>query len=136
MWPCVIRHCFLTTFLSSTLCNPTPCLFRHKIPLPVHVGLDRFHCIHVDNKRPIIYSDASCLRVIALCKCGLLPHVSGPRNTAPAEAVHRPGLGWSPALHNTVCRKPQCPSSSADTLHGPTGQSSQGNSGPSTVCTL
>ena len=27
------------------LCNPTPCLFRHKISLPMHVGLERFHCI-------------------------------------------------------------------------------------------
>ena len=27
------------------LCNPTPCLFRHKMSLPMHVGLERFHCI-------------------------------------------------------------------------------------------
>lgn len=61
------------------------------------------------------------------------PHVSDPRNTAPVEAAHTPELDWSPACHNTGCSVSQCLSSSADKPHAPTGQSSLGNSGPSTV---
>ena len=32
-----------------TLCYLTLCLFRHKISLLVHVGLDRFHCMSIIN---------------------------------------------------------------------------------------
>ena len=46
--PCLIQHWFsyLWTifYVFFTLCNPTPCPFRHIMSLPVHVRLNRFHC--------------------------------------------------------------------------------------------
>ena len=56
--PCVIRSlCYLIYSFSCpfdcfpmcfTMCNSTSCLFRHKMSLPVHVVLDRFHCISIN----------------------------------------------------------------------------------------
>ena len=47
-FPCLIRHWFPCPFRRFTMCftlfNPTLCQFQHKISLPVHVGLNGFHC--------------------------------------------------------------------------------------------
>ena len=40
---CLFDLFFIMNF---TLCNPTSCLFQHKIYLPVHVRFDRLHCIY------------------------------------------------------------------------------------------
>ena len=46
---CVIRHQLSFPYdhafsMCFPHCNTTPCLFRHKISLAVHVRLDRFYC--------------------------------------------------------------------------------------------
>ena len=40
-------HSHFTFSMICALCNPTPCLFWHKISLPVHVGIERFYCIRI-----------------------------------------------------------------------------------------
>ena len=50
-----IYLCYLTLIfipfwqfsMCFTLCYPTLCLFQHQMSLPVHVGLDRFHCAYM-----------------------------------------------------------------------------------------
>ena len=37
-------------YVYSALYNPTSCLFRHQISLPVHVALDRFHSTYVHRR--------------------------------------------------------------------------------------
>lgn len=43
--PCVIRRCFPIS-MCFTLCNPTTCLFRHKMSLPVYVEEVIFYCTY------------------------------------------------------------------------------------------
>ena len=45
-YPMSIFVAFWPFSIFLALRNPTPCLFRHKISLPVHVGLVRFYCIY------------------------------------------------------------------------------------------
>ena len=48
---CVIRHAWISLYFDHflylfALYNPTPCLFRLLISLPVNIRLDGFHCIY------------------------------------------------------------------------------------------
>ena len=46
--------------LCLTLCNQAPCLFWHKISLPVHVRLNRFYCNTIIYNIRYFYVHVTC----------------------------------------------------------------------------